>query len=81
MLKRLGTFPSPYQSEAEFDPRWLPVDDVHFVMAKKMRFNQKELAYIACKTDVPFDKESILWLKEKEGYLFKNEGILSHAKF
>lgn len=50
-------------------------------MAKKMRFNQKELAYIACKTDVPVDKEGILWLKEKEGYLFKNEGILSLEKF
>jgi hypothetical protein len=43
-----------------------------------MRFNQKELAYIATKNDVPFDKEGILLLKEKEGFFWsKNEGRLS----
>lgn len=51
-----------------------------YEMAKKMRFNQKELAFIACKTDFPFDKEGILRLKEKEGYLFKNEGTLFTEK-
>lgn len=45
-----------------------------------MRFNQKELAYIAMKDDVPFDKEGILWLKEKEGYFWsKNEGTTNES--
>lgn len=40
-----------------------------------MRFNQKELAFIATRTDIPFDKEGILWLKEKEGHFWqRNEG-------
>ena len=40
-----------------------------------MRFNQKELAFIATRTDIPFDKEGVLWLKEKEGYFWsRNEG-------
>ena len=42
---------------------------------KNMRFNQKELAFIATRTDIPFDKEGILWLKEKEGHFWqRNEG-------
>lgn len=40
-----------------------------------MRFNQKELAFIATRTDVPFDKEGVLWMKEKEGHFWqRNEG-------
>lgn len=40
-----------------------------------MRFNQKELAFIATRTDIPFDKEGVLWLKEKEGHFWqRNEG-------
>lgn len=43
-----------------------------------MRFNQKELAFIATRTDIPFDKEGILWLKEKEGHFWqRNEGNCS----
>ena len=43
-----------------------------------MRFNQKELAFIATRTDIPFDKEGVLWLKEKEGHFWqRNEGNLS----
>lgn len=42
---------------------------------ENMRFNQKELAFIATRTDIPFDKEGILWLKEKEGHFWqRNEG-------
>ena len=36
-----------------------------------MRFNQKELAYIASRSHIPFDKEGVLWLKEKEGYFWQ----------
>ena len=40
-----------------------------------MRFNQKELAFIATRTDIPFDKEGVLWMKEKEGHFWqRNEG-------
>lgn len=43
--------------------------------AVNMRFNQKELAFIATRTDIPFDKEGVLWLKEKEGHFWqRNEG-------
>ena len=43
-----------------------------------MRFNQKELAFIATRTDIPFDKEGVLWLKEKEGHFWqRNEGNCS----
>ena len=43
--------------------------------AVNMRFNQKELAFIATRSDIPFDKEGVLWLKEKEGHFWqRNEG-------
>ena len=47
-----------------------------------MRFNQKELAFIATRTDIPFDKEDVLWLKEKEGHFWqRNEGKIETDDF
>ncbi|XP_031573826.1 inositol polyphosphate-4-phosphatase type I A-like [Actinia tenebrosa] len=46
-----------------------------------MRFNQRELANIATNNDVPFDKEGILWLKEKEGYFWSKNEVYSERLF
>ena len=40
-----------------------------------MRFNQKELAYIASRSDQAFDKEGVLLIRERDGYFWqRNEG-------
>ncbi|XP_078369401.1 inositol polyphosphate-4-phosphatase type I A-like [Oculina patagonica] len=46
-----------------------------------MRFNQKELAFIATRTDIPFDKEGILWLKEKEGHFWQRNEVYTERWF
>ncbi|CAH3021774.1 unnamed protein product [Porites evermanni] len=46
-----------------------------------MRFNQKELAFIATRTDIPFDKEGVLWLKEKEGHFWQRNEVYTERWF
>jgi hypothetical protein len=36
-----------------------------------MRFNQKELAFIALQPAETFDLQGLLWLKEKDGYFWQ----------
>lgn len=46
-----------------------------------MRFNQKELAFIATRTDIPFDKEGALWMKEKEGHFWQRNDVYTQRWF
>lgn len=46
-----------------------------------MRFNQRELAFIATRTDIPFDKEGVLWLKEKEGHFWQRNEVYTERWF
>ncbi|XP_067042380.1 uncharacterized protein [Acropora muricata] len=46
-----------------------------------MRFNQKELAFIATRTDIPFDKEGVLWMKEKEGHFWQRNEVYTERWF
>ena len=36
-----------------------------------MRFNQRELAFIALQPPETFDRQGLLWLKEKDGYFWQ----------
>jgi len=44
-----------------------------------MRFNAKELACLACQSSDQYDKEGVLFVRERqEGFFRKAEGILFH---
>ena len=38
-----------------------------------MRFNQKELAFIALQPAETFDLQGLLWLKERDGYFWQRQ--------
>jgi len=44
-----------------------------------MRFNAKELACLACQSSDQYDKEGVLFVKERqEGFFRKGEGCICH---